>query len=137
MKLKTGMLYKKEAKTTIKTAVILLVGLAFFAATVQANGSAIIITDTTCYLLASDGGSFLSTKSKEVSINNKNGIDIVTCKGIQPAKAPRPAKAIHLDYSSTGLSCDTTRGPTKDWMETITPGGQVTLTCKIVPNRIP
>jgi len=107
---------------------------------IVANAQAVVIKDTSCTVLGTvfvDGNFVLETFDVFDSVKvitpsklyNKN----VSCHGDLPDSMDSPAKAVVLDFNSTGVECcvnfDGNWFSTTQWHETITPSGNVSLTC--------
>ncbi|PIV21416.1 MAG: hypothetical protein COS40_07620 [Deltaproteobacteria bacterium CG03_land_8_20_14_0_80_45_14] len=111
---------------------------------IVANGQilngAVVIKDTSCTVLGTvfTNGEFnLQTfdvyDSVKVITPSKNYNKNVSCHGDLPYDMDPPAKAIVLDFDNTNLKCcvnfDGQWFSTTQWHETITPSGNVSLTC--------
>ena len=102
-----------------------------------ANGPAVVIKDGWCNVpgvLDKDGNliRFLTNNTHQVYANNtddKNGNSKITCHATLPAGQVPPKKALHWDFSNTGIPCSTGWGITTDWKAIVTPSGNVKLTC--------
>ena len=97
---------------------------------------AIIITDFGCTMLDGNGGFFGTTDTKVVNSNNGKGGQInFACyaNGVPNDQG----RAVHWDYDSTGLGCNTLFGSTTDWKAVIDTEGYGHLKCRIHVNNAP
>lgn len=90
------------------------------------SGGAIVIHGGGCTVLDGDGGFVGGTASNGVSTPSGNAK--LTCRGIGPNST---GKAVHWDFSNTGLLCVTPFGATEDWKTVVSKSGQITLQCRI------
>ena len=114
--------------------VVTFVSVALALSSRPVRAAAVIVSDAGCLVLAGD------CATPEAITGNfsmsSSGNSRASCEGQLPAGSPLPPDgAAHCDFASTGLSCSTTFGITDDWTETVTPSGQVNLTCHINGNR--
>ena len=105
------------------------------------NGNgAVVIKDTSCFVLGTvfTNGQFSLLpfevfESVKVMTPSKNYNKNVSCHGDLPDGMDSPAKAVVLDFDNTGRKCcvnfDGDWFSTTQWHETITPSGNVSLTC--------
>lgn len=101
----------------------------------QAEGPALVIRDTGCGAMATDGSIIMPLDFQAVVTTTGIGKNVVlTCRGQQPASIPAPEQTVSFDYASTGRLCDTPFGVSENWVEVITPSGQVTFSCRVNPS---
>jgi len=108
---------------------------------IVANGQilngAVVIKDTNCTVLDTALDTFVVIESVKVTTPSKNYNKNVSCHGDLPYDPP--AKAVVLDFDNTGLNCcvmfDGQWYSTTQWHETITPSGNVSLTCHFTGNE--
>jgi hypothetical protein len=98
------------------------------------NGNgAVVIKDTSCTVLGTALETFDVYDSVKVMTPSKNYNKNVSCHGDLPDGMDSPTKAVVLDFDNTGLKCcvnfDSHWFSTTQWHETITPSGNVSLTC--------
>ena len=110
-----------------------------------AQNGAVVIKDTACTVLDTDGQTtFTVLDSVKVTTKSANQNRNVSCHGdlldrINPM-SPAPPSALTFDYQKTGgvVCCSDFDGislSTDNWHETITPSGNVTLTCHFKGNE--
>ena len=106
----------------------------------QILNGAVVIKDTSCSVLGTifANGEFILQPfdvydSVKVMTPSKNYNKNVSCHGDLPDGMDSPANAVVLGFNNTGLQCcvnfDGTWFSTTQWHETITPSGNVSLTC--------
>ncbi len=88
---------------------------------------AIVIHDMGCTLLDGDGGFVSADSAHAVVTPSGNGTLTCKVKGV----ANSSGRAVHYDFSTTGLTCGTPAGGTQDWHETVSASGNATLTCSV------
>jgi len=106
-------------------------------ANAQNSNGAIVIKDTSCTVLGTDSSGNLLPfdvfESVKVITPSRIYAKNVSCHGDLPDTMVSPDRALVLDYSNTGLECcvnfDGNWYSTAQWHETITPSGNVSLTC--------
>ncbi len=100
---------------------------------VMANAQALVIKDTACTLLDADLQPFDTFNSTKIITPSRMFNKNVSAHGDLPEGTQPPPNAVVLDYENTGISCcvnfDGTWYSTTQWHETITPSGNVSLTC--------
>jgi hypothetical protein len=99
-----------------------------------AGAQAVVIKDSSCIVLDVTGRyTFDVYDTVKVITQSKNANKNISCHGELPIGDTPPDKAIVLDYDSTHFRCcvniDGEYVATLDWHETITPSGNVSLTC--------
>jgi len=101
----------------------------------QGNG-ALVIWDDACTVLGPTLEPFDVFDTVKVITPSKNYNKNVSCHGDLPATMDLPDKAVVLDYNNTGRECSVnfngTWYSTTQWHETITPSGNVSLTCHFI-----
>jgi hypothetical protein len=126
-------------KAKVLALVFALVVVGLLPALGAAQNAAVVIKDTACTVLDVDGQTpFTVQDSVKVTTKSANQNRNVSCHGdladrINPTLPPPPS-AQTFDYKNTGgvLCCSDFNGTslsTSNWHETITPSGNVTLTC--------
>jgi hypothetical protein len=106
----------------------------------QILNGAVVIKDTSCTVLGTlfTNGSFALepfevVDSVKVITPSRNYNKNVSCHGDLPDDWSSPANAVVLEFANTGLKCcvnfDGFWYSTAEWHETITPSGNVSLTC--------
>jgi len=107
----------------------------------QSLNGAVVIKDTSCTVLGTvftDGGGYNLVPldvygSVKVITPSKNYNKNVSCHGDLADGMNPPTTAVVLDFDSTGLNCcvnfDGQWFSTTQWHETITPSGNISLTC--------
>ncbi len=109
-------------------------------AQVPGGNGAVVIKDTSCTVLGTvfTNGDFILVpfevlESVKVITPSKNYTKNVSCHGDLPDGMSPPPNAVVLDFGNTGLTCcvnfDGVWLSTAEWHETITPSGNVSLTC--------
>jgi hypothetical protein len=108
-------------------------------ANAQNSNGAVVIKDTSCTVLGTESdayGNLLTFdvfESVKVITPSRIYAKNVSCHGDLPDTMVSPDRALVLDYSNTGLECcvnfDGSWYSTTQWHETITPSGNVSLTC--------
>ena len=100
---------------------------------IVAHAQAVVIKDTSCTVLDTDLQPFDVFDTVKVITPSKNNNKNVSCHGDLPDQMDSPAKAVVLDFDNTNLKCcvnfDGNWFSTTQWHETITPSGNVSLTC--------
>jgi len=101
----------------------------------QGNG-AVVIWDDACTVLGPNLEVFEVYNTVKVITPSKNYNKNVSCHGDLPEGMVSPANAVVLDYNNTGLECSVNFNgafySTTQWHETITPSGNVSLTCHFI-----
>ena len=107
-------------------------------ANAQGNG-AVVIKDTSCTVLGPNLPALITFEvydTVKVITPSKNCNVNVSCHGDLPDGWTPPTNALVLDYNSTGWVCevnfDGVLYSTTQWHETITPSGNVSLTCHFI-----
>jgi hypothetical protein len=118
---------------TLLSAVAVVVALAFAWSPfgqVRAD-AAVVVKDGGCTVFDGDGNLvFLPESSHSVVTGGNSGNAKVTCKGeVDPSSTEKGA--VHFDFDSTGVLCNTPLGATDKWHQVVTPSGQTTLTCLV------
>jgi len=119
--------------------VLALVAVGLLPGLAAAQNAAVIVKDTDCVVLDVDGTTpFAVHDSVKVTTKSANNNRNVSCHGdladrMDPTLPPPPS-ALTFDSKNTGggLCCSDFNGislSTSNWHETITPSGNVTLTC--------
>lgn len=103
----------------------------FFAGFLFAD-NAVKIDDFGCGVLDGNGHYYYTTDSRTTLTDSTPGVAILKCFAKNVANPSGEAK--HFDHASTGLMCNTHRGTTHDWKETVSADGNVVLTCKVRGN---
>jgi hypothetical protein len=97
------------------------------------HAQAVLIKDTSCTVLDPDLQPFDVFDTVKVITPSKNFNRNVSCHGDLLDSVEPPVKAQVLDYDNTLLKCcvnfDGSWFSTTNWHETITPSGNVSLTC--------
>ncbi len=104
------------------------------------GSGAVVIKDTSCTVLGTvfTNGDFTLVpfevlESVKVITPSKNYTKNVSCHGDLPDGMDSPSNAVVLGFGNTGLKCcvnfDGVWLSTTEWHETITPSGNVSLTC--------
>ena len=98
----------------------------------QGNG-AVVIWDDGCTVLDPTLAEFQVYDTIKVITPSINNTKNVSCHGDLPSGIVPPAKAVVLDYDNTAKECCVSFNnvwySTTQWHETITPSGNVSLTC--------
>jgi len=103
-----------------------------------AGAQAVVIKDTSCTVLDPSKNPFDVFDTIKVVTPSRNLNRNVSCHGELPIDTIPPEKAVVWDYENTGLKCcvNFSLDPnypdwvsTSEWHETITPSGNVSLTC--------
>ena len=121
----------------MKILIVLFVMMAlvvFGASSAMAQG-ATEIKDFACWIIPADSGlpDALTTKDKTKAVESASGNVNFTCKfKFDPKKYPGLIKKA---VKHEGFPCGTQFGVTKNTSAVTTPGGQVTLVCKIKPPK--
>ena len=106
---------------------------------IVAHTQAVVIKDTSCSVLDPLLQSFDVWNTVKVITPSKNFNKNVSCHGDLLDGMEPPPKAIVLNFDNTGLRCcvnfDGYWFSTMDWHETITPSGNVSLTCHFKGNE--
>jgi hypothetical protein len=112
---------------------LVIVALGMVPMMAEAQSGAVVIKDTSCTVLDPNLQSFVVYDTVKVLTPSRNFNKNVSCHGDLPADIIPPEKAVVLDYETTGLMCcvtfDSHFFSTDKWHETITPSGNVSLTC--------
>jgi hypothetical protein len=118
--------------STFALAVVLVMGALMLSAR-TAKAQAVVVRDGLCGVLAGDCATVeIIVDNGATAVVTTSGNGLTSCQATLPAGAPLPPKgAAKCDFASTGLSCGTSAGVTNDWRETVTPSGQVSLTCHL------
>lgn len=100
---------------------------------IVAHAQAVVIKDTSCTVLTPDLQSFDVYDTVKVITPSKNLNKNVSCHGDLEDGVEAPALAMVLNFDNTQMKCcvnfDDTWFSTMNWHETITPSGNVSLTC--------
>lgn len=111
---------------------LLIVG-TLMAIPIVAQSQAVVIKDTSCNVLDPSLTPFTVFDTIKVITPSKNLTKNVSCHGDLPDGAVAPPNAVVLDFDNTQIKCcvnfDGNWFSTTNWHETITPSGNVSLTC--------
>jgi len=114
---------------------LLVVG-GLMAIPIMAHAQAVVIKDTSCTVLDTNLQPFDVFDTVKVITPSKNLNKNVSCHGDLLDSVEPPVKAQVLDYDNTLLKCcvnfDGSWFSTTNWHETITPSGNVSLTCHFI-----
>jgi len=100
-----------------------------FVTTGETQNAAVVINDITCGLLDGNGGFVITNDSHAVVTGSNNGNGLLWCKASNVANST--GKAVHWDFSNTGLLCSTPAGTTNRWNETVSASGEAMLRCHV------
>ena len=112
----------------VAVAAIVLTLFAFSGVT-AANNAAVVINDSDegCWLLDGNGGVVLADSDHSVITSSGNGLLSCNVQGVPNDTG----KAVHYDFDSTGMTCDTLAGVATAWREIVSASGSATLTCQV------
>ncbi len=113
--------------------VVLLGVLALVMIPGMAGAQAVVIKDTECTVLDPNLQPFDVIDTVKVITPSRNFNKNASCHGDLPVEILPPDKAVVWDFENTGLRCCVSFNgftySTEKWHETITPSGNVSLTC--------
>ena len=126
-------------KKNVNWLVFLLTVVALVMVPALAGAQAVVIRDTSCTVLDPSKNPFDVFDTIKVITPSRNDNKNVSCHGELPPISEFPEKAVVFDYENTGglrccvnFSLDPSNPDwvsTSKWHETITPSGNVSLTC--------
>jgi len=120
---------------------LMIAGLGFFPVMAQAQSKgAVVYKGTSCAVLSVDGKKSLDVSDTvnvpntvKVTTPSKNCNRNVSCHGVLPEGAQLPEKEAVWNYKTTGYECrvnfDGVWVTTMEWHATISPKGNISLTC--------
>jgi hypothetical protein len=92
----------------------------------KSPNAAVVVKNGACSLLDATGASVPGDRS-HVVVNKKGTHFVCRAKGL----ANDTGKAIRYNFANTGLTCQTSLGPTERWQEVISAGGRARLVCHL------
>jgi hypothetical protein len=98
-----------------------------FSGVAAANNAAVVINDQGCQLLDGNGGVVDADSDHSVITSSGNGLLSCNVQGVPNDTG----KAVHYDFDSTGMTCDTLAGVATAWREIVSASGSATLTCQV------
>ncbi len=113
--------------------VLILGTLTLLSASAFAAGPVLKIRADGCGMYAADGSIFFGEFQAVVTQPAAGPIVNLTCRGQQPPGIPKPERAVHFNYRTTGELCHTPFGSTRNWSVVVTPSGKVTMRCQVNP----
>jgi hypothetical protein len=120
-------------KLLVVGSAVLAAGTLALAAVAQADpgGGAVVITNTSCVLIDTEGDLFGSTDVRQFTVITPSGRINHYCHGQLPEGSSAPDKAMVFGSADVGgILCATPGGGlTDDWHEVITPSGNVRINC--------
>jgi hypothetical protein len=125
---------KEDAmKKNVSWLVFLLTVVALVMVPALAGAQAVVIKDSSCYVLLPNLHPFEVFDTIKVITPSRNLNKNISCHGELPIDITPPDKAVVWDHENTGLRCcvnfDGVWVSTEKWHETITPNGNISLTC--------